>query len=58
MIVKINVDHYCILCCVHSAVVTFLAGTSTINVFRILKQKGGSITLSDATVEFPKVCGF
>ncbi len=40
-------------CC--SAVVTYLAGTNTISVFRIAKQKGGSISLSDSTVEFPQV---
>ncbi len=38
-----------------SAVVTYLAGTNTISVFRIAKKKGGSISLSDSTVEFPQV---
>lgn len=37
-----------------SAVITWLADTNSIHVYRILKQKG-SISHSDAAVEFPKV---
>ena len=38
-----------------TAVVTFMAIDNNIQVFRITKQKGGTLSLSDTAVEFPKV---